>query len=40
VQHFGLGTATRVDGIRIRWPSGSESVLGPTAANQLLVVTE
>src|SRR6185369_3960120 len=40
VQHFGLGTATQVDEIRIRWPSGAESVLGPTQADQLLVVTE
>ena len=40
VQDFGLGTATQVDAIHIRWPSGAESMLGPTSADQLLIVTE
>jgi hypothetical protein len=40
VQHFGLGPATSVEAIDIRWPSGAESMLTDVAANQLLVVTE
>ena len=40
IVHFGLGAATRVDEIRIRWPSGTESTLTDVAANQLLVVRE
>ena len=38
--HFGLGTATRVDAIVIRWPSGQVEKLGPEAADQELVVRE
>jgi choline dehydrogenase-like flavoprotein len=40
IQHFGLGPATTVDEIHIRWPSGSESTLTDVAADQLLVVQE
>ena len=35
--HFGLGAATRVDSIVIRWPSGQVDKLGPEAADQELV---
>jgi len=38
--HFGLGTATRVDKISIRWPSGRVDTLRNQAANQFLVVEE
>ena len=38
--HFGLGEATRVDGIEIRWPSGAVQKIGPTAADQALRITE
>jgi hypothetical protein len=38
--HFGLGAATRVDAIVIRWPSGQVDKLGPEAADQQLVVRE
>ena len=38
--HFGLGTATHVDTLTIRWPSGRSSRLTDVAANQVLVVTE
>jgi len=38
--HFGLGAATRVDAIVIRWPSGQIDKLGPEAADQELVVRE
>jgi enediyne biosynthesis protein E4 len=38
--HFGLGAATRVEAIVIRWPSGQVDKLGPEAADQELVVRE
>ena len=37
---FGLGTATRVDSVVIRWPSGQIDKLGPEPADQELVVEE
>lgn len=37
---FGLGAATAVGGIRVRWPSGRVDTLGPTNANQTLVIKE
>ena len=40
VQHFGLGTATRVDSLRISWNGGHHQTLYDVAANQLLTVTE
>lgn len=38
--HFGLGEASRVEEIRIRWPSGKEEVLKEIPANRILQVTE
>ena len=38
--HFGLGAATRVDSIVVRWPSGQVDRLGPQAADQELVLKE
>jgi hypothetical protein len=38
--HFGLGAATRVDAITIRWPSGQVDKLGAEAGDQELVVRE
>ncbi len=38
--HFGLGSATRVDAITIRWPSGQVDKVGPIAADQEVVVRE
>ena len=38
--HFGLGEASRVEQIRIRWPSGKEEVLRDIPANRILQVTE
>jgi hypothetical protein len=38
--HFGLGAATRVDGIEIRWPSGTVQKLGETGVDRLLNITE
>ena len=36
--HFGLGTHTQVDEIHVRWPDGTETTLGPQAANQILKI--
>ena len=38
--HFGLGPATHVDTLTVRWPSGGSSRLTNVAANQVLFVTE
>ena len=38
--YFGLGAATRVDAIVIRWPSGQVEKLGTESADQELVVQE
>jgi hypothetical protein len=38
--HFGLGRATRVDRVRVRWPDGTETVRESVSANRLLVVTK
>lgn len=34
--HFGLGDATYVDEIRVRWPDGYESVYGGVCVNQIV----
>jgi hypothetical protein len=36
--HFGLGTATTVSELVVRWPGGQETVLEDVAANQILPV--
>ena len=38
--HFGLGSATVVDEITVRWPSGAVQTLRDVAPNQTLTVTE
>jgi len=38
--HFGLGGATEIQSIVIRWPSGIVDRLGPQAADQELVIKE
>jgi enediyne biosynthesis protein E4 len=37
---FGLGAATRVNAIRVRWPSGKVDTIPGTAANQSLTIQE
>jgi hypothetical protein len=37
---FGLGPASKVEQVEIRWPSGQVDRLGPQEAGQTLVVTE
>lgn len=39
-QHFGLGSATRVDAIEVRWPNGTTSRLPGTRANQEVEIRE
>jgi hypothetical protein len=38
--HFGLGAATKVSKLRIRWPSGRELELSDVAADRALVIDE
>jgi enediyne biosynthesis protein E4 len=38
--HFGLGPATKVDSITVRWPSGQIDHLGPVAADQEIRIEE
>ena len=38
ILHFGLGNATTVDQVHVRWPDGMESVLNGVKADQLLTV--
>lgn len=38
ILHFGLGEATTVDQVHVRWPDGKESVLSGVKADQLLTV--
>jgi hypothetical protein len=38
--HFGLGDATRVDSITVRWPSGQIDRIGPQSADQQLTIEE
>jgi len=40
IQHFGLGKATVVDELKIRWPSGIVQTWKGVAANQKVVATE
>ena len=38
--HFGLGTATKVDAIVVRWPSGQADKIGSEPADQEIIVQE
>jgi hypothetical protein len=38
--HFGLGAATGVDSVVVRWPSGKTDNIGPESADQELVIEE
>jgi enediyne biosynthesis protein E4 len=38
--HFGLGTATSVDRVTVRWPNGTLEALGSAAADRFYVVRE
>ena len=38
--HFGLGSATKVDSLEIRWPSGLIEKIENVRANQILPIVE
>ncbi len=38
--HFGLGREDRVDDVRVAWPDGGTTALGPVPANQVLTVSQ
>jgi hypothetical protein len=38
--HFGLGSATTVDSVVVRWPSGKVDTIGPQSADQQLTIKE
>lgn len=38
--HFGLGSATVVNQLIVRWPDGTESILSDVAADQILELTD
>ena len=37
---FGLGSAAKIDGLRVRWPNGRVDTAGSLKANQLVTVRE
>jgi|GEM_PF-337529 len=39
LQHFGLGSSTRIDELRVGWPHGGETVLTDVAPNQQLLLS-
>jgi hypothetical protein len=39
-QHFGLGTATTVESVDVRWPDGTHAIRRDVAANQLLTIAQ
>ncbi len=39
-QHFGIGTASVIDSVRVKWPGGATQVLTNVSGNQLLTITE
>ncbi|MEM6966911.1 MAG: FG-GAP-like repeat-containing protein [Bacteroidota bacterium] len=38
--HFGVGSATTIDEIKIIWPGGAESIIENIAANQIIEITD
>jgi hypothetical protein len=38
--HFGLGAASKVDELRVRWPAGRENVLGDVPVDRVIEVRE
>ncbi len=40
IEHFGLGTGSKVDTLEVLWPSGNRQVLLNITANQIIRITE
>jgi hypothetical protein len=38
--HFGLGPATKIDIIEVRWPSGTKQTLRDQACDRILTIDE
>ena len=38
--HFGLGRATAIERLEIRWPNGQTETVTGVAANQIVTITE
>ena len=38
--HFGLGKASKVDSVTVRWPNGKLQTLSGVSVNQRLTITE
>lgn len=38
--HFGLGTATKIDSVEIRWPSGASDVIKNLEADRFYAILE
>jgi hypothetical protein len=38
--HFGLGAATKVDKLEIKWPNGSSEVFDVAAIDRIVTITE
>ena len=38
--HFGIGTATRIDRLEVRWPNGQSETIEGAAPNQIVTITE
>jgi hypothetical protein len=38
--HFGLGSSTKVERLKVRWPSGAEQVLEGVEVDQVLTIEE
>jgi len=38
--HFGVGDSTKIDGLRVIWPSGREEVIAAVPVNHLIVLKE
>jgi hypothetical protein len=38
--HFGLGTATKIDSVEIRWPSGTTGVVKDLAADKFYALLD
>jgi enediyne biosynthesis protein E4 len=38
--HFGLGSATKIDEVKIQWPDGATEIVAPPALDRIYTVTE